>query len=171
MVPGLLMSMHLTAPRVSLAQDDETSGPSADQAAQEDADEDNDTVADEVQASEDAGKEGINVLKLFFRGGWLMLPIVAMLAVVVFFSIASGPGLLPASQAVEFFNPGVHQVREWDLQQSVQFRDNAVFDNGGNTLRIPVRARGRLLDDAVDQAELLQVPGGNLQRLRCVFGP
>ena len=95
LVAVLLMAMHLAAPSLSLAQDDETSGPSADQSAQEGADDG--AADDEARASEktaDVPPEGINVLTLFFRGGWLMLPIVAMLVVVVFFSIERCFGLM-----------------------------------------------------------------------------
>jgi biopolymer transport protein ExbB len=94
LIAVLMLAAHLAAPSALLAQNDETVGPAADQTADDSADSD---ATDDASASEDTAEtpqDGINVLKLFVRGGWLMLPIVAMLAVVVFFSIERCFGLM-----------------------------------------------------------------------------
>ena len=95
----LLVTLQLLlAPGALLAQDgDETPGPTADQAASDGDDEGGEAGGDETQASQEADdppQESPNILQLFVSGGWLMLPILVMLVIVVFFSIERGFGLM-----------------------------------------------------------------------------
>ena len=71
LIAVLLLAMHLAAPTALLAQDDETSGPVADQAAREGV-ADDEAGAEASEEAGDASNRSINVLDLFVSGGWLM---------------------------------------------------------------------------------------------------